>query len=304
MKSTWNSPACVVLARYRANDVEGAAEASNNLETMPKKVYDHHKKAGNQGDVIKHIALIAALDTVLEKHRGTVFSYADIFAGYARNPLVRGNEWRHGIGKLSGRQDLDNNEHTALYKRWYLTRPQLLGGTYPGSCLIAADMGAWKKRKIHLCLWDTSPSVLADLNKVFIGQGHRIVGQAASPNQREAKYSDFLLIDPPDGTKQTWDFICDFLANGNSAVLIWLPVNANTTNRPPNEHKQSELSRNAALTVGCQVTKVRWSAGGRMIGCQLVYRLPIEAKRVLRKAVGHVSSILAWDCEHYDEPAQ
>ena len=28
--------------------------------------YDHHMKAGNQGDCVKHPALIAALDTVLQ----------------------------------------------------------------------------------------------------------------------------------------------------------------------------------------------------------------------------------------------
>ena len=191
---------------------EGAAQASKGSETMPKKIYDHHKKAGNQGDVVKHIALIAALDKVLQKHRGSVFRYADVFAGYAHNPLVQGNEWKQGIGKLFGRQDLDNNEHTTLYNRWYLTRLQIPGGTYPGSSLIAADMGACKKKNIKLSLWDISQPAIANLRKVFRGQGHSIFHYAASPSQIEVKSADFLLIDPPDGTKHTWDLICEFLA--------------------------------------------------------------------------------------------
>ncbi len=271
---------------------------------MSKKVYDHHKKAGNQGDVVKHIALIAALDKVLHNHRGPVFRYADIFAGYAHNPLVKGNEWKQGIGKLFGRQGLDKNEHTALYERWYLTRPQLLGGMYPGSSLIAADMAAWKKKKIDVCLWDTSGFVIADLNKVFFGQGQSIFDKPASPNQKEVRSADFLLTDPPDGEKQTWDLICQFLANDNPAVLIWLPVNANAAKKPPIEDKQSELSRTAALRLGCDVTKVRWYRGGRMIGCQLIYRLPAEARTALRRAVEHVASILDWEYRHYDLPAR
>ena len=268
---------------------------------MPKKVYDHHKKAGNQGDVVKHIALIAALDKVLHNHRGPVFRYADTFAGYAHNPLIRGYEWKQGIGKLFREQGLDKNEHTALYERWYLTRPQLLGGMYPSSSLIAADMAAWKKKKIKLCLWDTSEFVIADLNKVFFGQGQSIFDKPASPNQKEVRSADFLLIDPPDGTKQTWGLICQFLANRNRAVLIWLPVNANTRKKPPDEHKQSESSRNSARGLDCHVTKVRWRLGGRMIGCQSIYRLPAEAKIALRRAVEHVASILGWECNHYDQ---
>ena len=188
---------------------------------MLKKVYDHHKKAGNQGDVVKHIALIAALDKVVHNHRGPVFRYADIFAGYAHNPLIRGYEWKQGIGKLFGRQGLDKNEHTALYERWYLTRPQLLGGMYPGSSLIAADMAAWKKKKIKLSLWDISPSVIADLMKIFSGGGHNIFHRPAKPSEKDVRSADFLLIDPPDGKKQTWDLICEYLGNNNAAVLIW-----------------------------------------------------------------------------------
>ena len=47
---------------------------------MPMRDYDHHKKAGNEGDVVKHVALIAALDSVIDQHGGGVFHYADIYA--------------------------------------------------------------------------------------------------------------------------------------------------------------------------------------------------------------------------------
>lgn len=43
--------------------------------------YDHHEKVGNQGDVVKHVALLAALDKDLENHKRSDFCYADTFAG-------------------------------------------------------------------------------------------------------------------------------------------------------------------------------------------------------------------------------
>jgi 23S rRNA A2030 N6-methylase RlmJ len=266
---------------------------------MQTKIYDHRSKAGNQGDVIKHIALIAALDRALDEHRGPTFKYADIFAGYAQNPLARGNEWKQGVGKLFERQDLNDNEHTALYKKWYLSRLKPPGGVYPGSSLIAADLCTWKKKKFQLFLWDTGESPIADLKKVFIGQGHSIFHRAAAPTEQEVISADFLLIDPPDGSKETWDSICKFLANRNPAVLVWLPVSANTTKKPPDEDKQSQLSRNGALALNCEVTRVRWTVGGRMIGCQLIYRVSHKAKSALREAVEHVVRIVGWKLAHY-----
>ena len=62
-------------------------------------MYDHNKKAGNQGDVVKHTALIAAAGELIAKSKGT-FKYADTFAGYPINLLRSDGEWRNGIDKL------------------------------------------------------------------------------------------------------------------------------------------------------------------------------------------------------------
>ncbi len=62
--------------------------------------YDHHTKAGNEGDVVKHVALLAVLDSLLGDHHGPDLRYADIFAGYAYSPMIRGNGWEKGVGKL------------------------------------------------------------------------------------------------------------------------------------------------------------------------------------------------------------
>ena len=77
--------------------------------------YDHNKKAGNQGDVVKHVAEAAALDSILKGWPSKEFRYADIFAGYALNPLDKGKEWKQGIGKLVGREELTKNDHVKLW---------------------------------------------------------------------------------------------------------------------------------------------------------------------------------------------
>jgi hypothetical protein len=56
---------------------------------VPRKTtapYDHHEKAGNEGDVVKHVALIAALRAVVGEAKGSEFAYADTFAAYVSCP--------------------------------------------------------------------------------------------------------------------------------------------------------------------------------------------------------------------------
>ena len=107
---------------------------------MAKQPYHHATKSGNQGDVVKHVALLAALDVVLAAWPGGFFRYADTFAGDAQHVLGEGGAWQEGVGRLADEPQLEANPHTALYKRWYLPRPLVRGGAYPGSGLVAADV--------------------------------------------------------------------------------------------------------------------------------------------------------------------
>jgi 23S rRNA A2030 N6-methylase RlmJ len=285
------------------------------MKTDPDKkdiqgVYDHHKKAGNEGDVVKHVALIAALDVVLEewlnrfpRYEPFKFKYADTFAGYAYNPLVPGNGWEDGIKKFHDifrQHPPDNKTHVARWNNWYVSaRPQLLGGVYPGSSLIAADLCAEKNVSVRISLWDTCPKVIQNLESVFGGQGHAIHHRAASISEEEVDSADFLFIDPPDNK---WTEIREFVQKGQSA-LLWLPVCVNTQSKPPPESKRSVQAREEARKEGCSVTKVRWKKGGRgMVGCQLIYRMSKDAIVALRDAVECVVRAAGerWSFEHFD----
>lgn len=264
--------------------------------------YDHHKKAGNQGDVVKHVALIAALNVILDNHSERDFHYADTFAGYAQNPLVPGNGWEQGIGKIFAFEELKNNQYVVLWHRWYLSgRPQLLAGTYPGSSLIASDVCTFKKKRGHFALWDISPEVIQNLVMVFGGQEeYAIYTCPAIPDDPDVKNADFVFIDPPGIGKGKeclgWECVLPFLLSEkkSQAVLLWLAINADTTRKPPGEGRQSRESRNDAIERGYAITKIRWATGGRTIGCQLIYRVPEKAAKALRDAVSHVVSVAGW----------
>ena len=54
-------------------------------------------RPGNQGDVVKHPTLVAAIRGLLAEQDGT-FRYADTFAGRWDYDLSKSGDWRQGIG--------------------------------------------------------------------------------------------------------------------------------------------------------------------------------------------------------------
>ena len=69
---------------------------ATKTESMP---YDHSAKIGNQGDVVKHIALFAALRHLLKgRSADGEFVCADIHAGRPDYVLPEKGEWQYGIG--------------------------------------------------------------------------------------------------------------------------------------------------------------------------------------------------------------
>jgi len=276
--------------------------------------YDHNEKAGNQGDVVKHVALIAALDTVLQGLKGPEFNYADTFAGYAYSPLVQDNEWKTGIGKIicddqqlrqTHVDQLQQNPHTRLWLEWYLTgRPQLLGSVYPGSSLIVQDMCCHHKKTPKLSLWDISPSAIANLMETFRGLGYGIHPRPAVANDDAIRNAGFVFVDPPSATmtrkrgKPFWPDLIGLLHDDHQCFAVWLPVDVRIVRgedgEPDQEIENTKPQRDDALVKGLGVTVVRWRGGIRNVGCQLFYRLPDDAKDAVRSAIDHIVDVMKW----------
>lgn len=269
--------------------------------------YDHHTKAGNEGDVVKHVALLAVLDSLLGDHHGSDLRYADIFAGYAYSPMIRGNGWEKGVGKLFQRgEQLSENCHTKLWHEWYLRgRPHLLGGVYPGSSLIATDVCQLHKKQPRLALWDLSPAVIANLMETFWGQGHHIFCRPATPAAKPIKTADFVFIDPPglqsrkNRSYPSWDELHQFFVQRpqSQSVMVWLPVKAKTTTSPPEEDDASVQARSNAEQYGLRTIRVRWRRGGQTIGCILMGCVPDTAWVAMEAAVRHVVTIADWQAQ-------
>lgn len=258
-------------------------------------MYDHHKKAGNQGDVVKHAALTAVLDTLLPSS-SKVFRYAEPFAGFPFNPLTKGAEWTQGIGRLNKATSL--NPHVLIWRRFWDHGLPLLGSVYPGSSAIALRLASFHRRSLRSWLWDISPDVVRELQIAYRGLKTSVLHQAATAEEVAKARPNLVLVDPPgtyskrNPTYPKLDFLLRFFYVAQNVVL-WLPRTAKSTS-PPTEAKTSIQHRNTALECGLRATVVYWTKSSGFSGCQLFYRLPASAESALRCSVEAVVEETDW----------
>lgn len=250
--------------------------------------YDHNTKAGNEGDVVKHVALVAAIGSIA-RDAATPFTFADAFAGYGWNPLERGTEWRRGIGRF---ESLTSARTPALH--WYLehvVQPALAEGRYPGSSTIARTRSESPGTPTRLHLWDTSATAVADLRATH--EGATIEHRAAHPAEVAAAAPTLLLVDPPGIRSDAhpewpdWEFLQALMLSSPS-FLVWLPLSAADDGGVVTQ----------AHHFGYETTRVVYKDTGSTIGCQLLSRLPEPAAEAMRAAVGEACRLMQWRAEH------
>ena len=178
--------------------------------------YAHARHAGNAGDVLKHVALLA----VLEQLRPA--AYVETHAGDGVYPLGSAGEWGDGIqrlwnlpaeGGLVGRYA----ELVRSFSPAGAARP----ATYPGSPLIAS-------RFVHKqILYEIDPQSASVLRKMLPQADVRVEDGLAA-----LKPAELVLIDPPYTAKHEWTDAARAAARiAKTPLLLWYPIKALTRPR-------------------------------------------------------------------------
>jgi len=259
--------------------------------------YDHNIKAGNAGDIFKHVALIAALRDLPAP--ASPVKFVDLFAGYAANPILPGREWQQGIGRVKAQCASTDNKDVNAYLSWYLSRPDLVGASYPGSSLIARDTLKDQGREIALTLYDIADGPVNSLRQVYGAEPHKVFHRAARPDEPEVTEADFLFIDPPGLASEaqpelpTFGDLFEFCDAAKQAYqMFWLPVTCG-------QSIESDLEQ--LFEQNFQVSVVVWGAEyatGTTQGCLIAYRsMDVEGQLRIRAALDEMHDLTGWDLE-------
>jgi 23S rRNA A2030 N6-methylase RlmJ len=243
--------------------------------------YDHQTKAGNEGDVVKHPALVAALNGLRAEHEG-VFRYADAFAGRWENDLSRADAWRKGMEKFAARWK-GGNPDIGFWRKQWTADPS---SPYPGSVQMAKRILA-ARESYEIRAFEIEETYAAGLRKA-LGKGEVVTRSATSAYWADWN-PDLLFNDPPGLTSKNnlhLPTLQSLLqgAKDIANVLMWLPMTT-AVNKGDGLLPLSATTIDTWLQCGnsdFEIAAVRWSDSGPLCGCLVVYRFdsPAVAQRV------------------------
>lgn len=266
------------------------ATAAEGREASSERRYNHSRKAGNQGDLVKHAALLAAVSYIVNRGHNETFVYAESHAGAACHTLIAPGAWEAGIGAFGKRvKAVDDaaQRWPALYPYTAVAFPTLprAGLTYAGSHALAHRLLARAGVAPHLHLWDTSSHVCADLRlryraeaTVHISRRDGFAGLGSLP------YVDLALIDPPDFDPRRIAQAIAGLSIKESRFLCWIPRIGTEAGEDPVIHEFRDLVAEDYFVGTAQWRE--WKPG--LCGCALI------ASADLHEPLSAVMTELQW----------
>ncbi|WP_248884451.1 23S rRNA (adenine(2030)-N(6))-methyltransferase RlmJ [Igneacidithiobacillus siniensis] len=236
--------------------------------------YRHQFHAGNAADCMKHLALVLALEQLLQKDRALY--YVDTHAGAGRYDLGQTAEAEMGIKRLWPQRrallelrpwlDLLLAENSGKELHSYL-----------GSPLLAARL---LRPQDMIFLLEKVPGIAQELRQslaarpqssVLVEDGYQFLQRKAPP----APGRGLVLVDPPFEAVGEWEQLADSLlaAQQNwpqASFLVWYPVKI--------RGKISRLGQRLQAQTAVQTVELLWeeeSGPERLIGSGLALIRPL-----------------------------
>jgi len=251
--------------------------------------YDHQTKAGNEGDSVKHPALVAALNGLLADHDGP-FRYADTFAGRWAYELREGGAWTCGIERFTSRWAAGNPDVELWRRQWTAAE----GLSYPGSAQLAQRILSGRG-DYEIRAFEVVEAYAAGLRRQLGDAG--VFARSAFPEDWTGWRPDLLFIDPPglrSNRKPDYPTLGSLLrlAQGIENVLMWLPMagqsDSNGNTGPPAPSTSTIMD--ACARQGFQVLAVRWCEEGPLTGCLLPHRF--DSATAVRRVTEAIESVV------------
>ena len=187
--------------------------------------YEHARHAGNAGDVLKHVALIALLDAMVADP--SPLTYVETHAGDGLYPLGSAGEWGDGLARVwSAREGLVGRYAKIARELSPPDAPRPHAA--PGSPLIAR---ALLRPQDRMVLHEIDPRSATVLQKtVPQAEVRETDGLAALADLPATRI--LALIDPPYTQKQEWTDAARALERlPTAAAALWYPIKALTRPR-------------------------------------------------------------------------
>ncbi len=262
--------------------------------------YDHSKKIGNEGDLVK-AAVLARLVTVrLDQDTATRFVYVESHSGRAEYTLPENGGWKNGVEKFVSlvteklgvawrNRLLEDHSNLAPFIRANLTADIDTGSEYFGSSRMVLELIKQSGTPFRLHLWDTNQLVCDDLKSAYSGLADISVhhGDGYDGVSRLGQAS-FALVDPISVAQEKDRILAllDSLTSASTPFLCWTALVGTLDQGFYVEFDREARSRYS-------VVQVTWKEPhDHTWGCRLI--IPEDLAAAARGTAAEVASVMNW----------
>jgi 23S rRNA A2030 N6-methylase RlmJ len=263
--------------------------------------YDHSKKIGNEGDLVK-AAVLARLVTVrLEQEPATPFVYAESHSGRAEYTLPENGQWKNGVGEfvaivtaklgIAWRDRLvEGRSNLVPYMQANLNGEIGVGSEYFGSSRMALELIKQNGTSFRFHLWDTNQLVCDDLKAAYSGLAEISVhhGDGYDGVTRLGRAS-FALVDPISVAQEKNRILgaLSLLARNSTPFLCWTALVGAPDQPFYVDFDREARSRYSVVQVtGKEPHDHTW-------GCRLI--IPKDFEAVAKATAAEVVAVMNWD---------
>jgi 23S rRNA A2030 N6-methylase RlmJ len=242
------------------------------LKTM---AYDHSRKIGNRGDVVKHSVLHNCVTHLLSHSaENETFVYAESHCGRAGYILPKGGEWKHGIGLLSSKTNEAREACPRIqaYFQSSLSSRMKVGQQYFGSSNIVFRCLRSKSRKFRFELHETDVHAYNDLTRFYApwSADIHLLNSDGYEGIRNLTLASLVLIDPPSLDSAQISQCISHLREQKIPYICWTPRNSSSSGNK----RESQISEDFGKLTGLGTHfPIRWAnpcgAAQNTFGCRL-----------------------------------
>jgi 23S rRNA A2030 N6-methylase RlmJ len=249
--------------------------------------YDHSRKIGNQGDLVKHPVLFACIESLLANWQsGKPFVYLETHAGRPEYLLPAGGEWQQGIGKFGvcemasqDRRRRKNGNLSGLgylgqFDEAFLGQDMKIGMRYPGSSAMAFRCLRAHNPTFAMRLYDIDQSVADSLKRYYHPWPQvAVFNEDGYAPLMASQDISFALIDPPSLDTDAVVALIGRLRQSQVSFLAWVPRTSRPAANKGEAATEAQTSldfKSLAENAGAVVIGVQWyDWGHRFPGCWL-----------------------------------
>jgi 23S rRNA A2030 N6-methylase RlmJ len=259
--------------------------------------YDHSRKIGNQGDVVKHSVLHNCVSQLLSRSaQEETFTYAESHCGRPSYILPEGSEWKHGIGLLSSKTNEARKDFPRIeaYFQSTLSSQMKVGQQYFGSSNIVFRCLRTTSHHFRLELFETDVHAYDDLTRFYApwSADVHLNNRDGYEGVRSLASASLVLIDPPSlETERIASCIGD-LRNKKISYICWTPRNSSSNGNKRESQSHKEFGERTDL--GQQIA-VKWAepsgAAQHTFGCRLT--VSDDLKQVAAETTQQLTTLLS-----------